>query len=182
MQVHLGVALLFLPALAGFGGLGQSIIGTVEKVGHDQLQIKGPDGSVMLRVDEKTTVRKGKTRHDLSALAIGDEVRVNYYGEQQLTAVDISAKIEVSGIITEAGAGRMVIMPGSTAAAEAPDKKKIFVFLSRATKFGTSRRSQLAPGRRVHVVGWDAGDGVVDAERVAIYETDLPAQRARPRN
>ena len=44
-------------------------------------------------------------------------------------------------------------------------------------------KKYLTIGRRVHIVVWDVSDGVVDAERVAIYETDIPARPApsRPR-
>ena len=180
MPAYLVVALLFLPAFAGFGAIGQTVIGTVEKVSTDQLQVKGPNGPVTLHLDEKARVRKGKVFHDLSALVVGDEVRVNYYGEEKLTAVNVSAKVELSGVITEAGPIRIVVLPASTPDAKAPDRKTVFVFLDRTTKFGTSR-SQLAVGRRIQVVGWDAGDGVVDAERVAIYDTDLPTRRMMPK-
>lgn len=163
------VALLSLPAF------GQTITGTVEKIGKDQLQVKSADGPVTLHIDERTVVRKAKTLHDLSALVVGDEVRVNYYGEGTLTAVNVSARIALSGVITEAGASRLLVLPTSSSCATPPERKTVFVFLDRTTKFGASR-SQLTVGRRVHVVGWDAGDGVVDAERVAIYDTDLPSR------
>jgi hypothetical protein len=170
MRMHLAVALLFLPAVAGFG---QSMTGTVERIDRDLLELKGPHGPVTLHLGEKTTIRKGKTFHDPSALAVGDEVRVNYYGEQELTAVDVSAKVEFSGVITEAGASRLVVLPAS------PGKATVFVFLSRDTKLGAIR-SHLTSGQKVHIAGWDAGDGVVDAERVAVYDPDLPLHRTRP--
>lgn len=163
------VALLSLPAF------GQTVTGTVEKIGKDQLQVKGADALVTLRVDERTIVRKVKTFHDLSALAVGDEVRVSYYGEGTLTAVNISARLAFSGVITEVGTSRIMVLPRSTSDATPPDRKAVFVFLNRTTKFGTSR-SQLTVGRQVHLVGWDAGDGVVDAEKVTISDTDLPTR------
>ncbi len=178
MPACLVVALLFLPVFGGFGAFGQTVIGTIEKVGKDRLEVKGPNGPVTLLLDEKVRIRKGKALHDLSVLAVGDEVRVNYYGEQTLTAVDVSAKVELSGIITEAGPTRVVVQPASTPDAKAADRKAVFVFLDHTTKFGTSR-SQLAVGRRIQVVGWDAGDGVVDAEKVAIYDSDLPTRRVK---
>lgn len=170
MRICTAVALLFLPAVAGSG---QSVTGTIASVHQDRIELKGPDGPVTLHLGEKTTIRKGKTLHDPSALAIGDEVRVNYYGDLQLTAVDVSAKIELSGVITEASSSRLVILPSSRG------KQTVFVYLSRSTKFGTGR-TQLTPGQRIHIVGWDAGDGVVDAERVAVYETDVPVRRPGP--
>lgn len=166
---------LLVVALLSVCAPGQTITGTIAKIGKDELELKSADGLFTLRVDEKTTVRKVKTFHDLSSLAMGDEVRVSYYGEGTLTAVNISAKVALAGVITEAGPSRIIVLPTPTSSATPPDRKAVFVFLNRGTKFGTSR-SQLTVGRRVNLVGWDAGDGVVDAEKVAIYDTDLPAR------
>ncbi len=175
MRAHV-IALLSVAVLGGVAGSGQSVVGTVAKVDRDQLELKGPNGPVAFHLGEKAAVRKGQTFHDFSALKVGDEVRVNYYGDQDLTAVDVSAKVEISGTITEASSGRLLILPASSRAQSASAKKPVFVYLGRTTKFGTSR-NQVAVGRNVHVVGWDAGDGVVDAEKVAVYETDIPARR-----
>jgi len=38
----------------------QTIIGTVQKIDKDQLQVKSSDGPVTFQVDEKTTVTKLK--------------------------------------------------------------------------------------------------------------------------
>ena len=158
-------ALLMLPAVA------QHITGTVEKIDKDQLQIKGPKGIVTLHVDEKTAVQKGRVSHDLSALKVGDEIRANAYGDEHLTAVSISAKITISGVITDGNATHITVRPEGA-------KDTVFVFLRTDTKYGMSK-SQLTPGKRVHITGWDSGDGVIDAEKVAVYETDVPL-RASP--
>ena len=171
----LGVVVLSLPAF------GQTITGTVEKIGKDQLEVKGTEGPVTLHVDEKTTVRKVKQFHDLSALVVGDEVRVNYYGEGTLAAVNISAKIGLSGVITEAGLNRIMVLPALASDARPPERKAVFVFLNRTTQFGISR-GQLTVGRKVHIVGWDTGDGVVEAERVASPDSDVSSRPpARPK-
>jgi hypothetical protein len=62
------LTLLSLPAVS------QTIIGTVEKIDKDQLQVKCRDGVVTLRIDEKTTVCKVKMSLDLSPLTIGDHL------------------------------------------------------------------------------------------------------------
>ncbi len=150
---------------------GQMVVGTIEKIEKDQLQLKGPSGSVTLQVNESTTVRKLKAFHDLSPLKVGDDIRVNYYGDDRLTAVSISAKVSVSGWITESHVTHIVI---SAEPATVADKKTtVFVYLQNSTKLGVSR-NQLTAGRRVQVTGWDAGDGVVDADKVALADGDVP--------
>jgi len=153
----------------------QTIIGTVQKIDKDQLQVKSSDGPVTFQVDEKTTVTKSKKLHDLSLLAVGDEIRVNYYGEGTLTAVNISAKVTLAGSIVEAVSSRLTVVPDSTAGAAPEDRKSVTVYLGPATKYGTSRK-HLTVGRRVHVVGWDVGDRVIDADKVAVYESDVPVR------
>jgi hypothetical protein len=156
---------------------GETLTGTIEKIGKNQLQIRNQGGLVTVQTDEKTTVRKTRASHDLSLLAAGDEVRVTCYGEGTLTAVNISARATLSGVVTESSSSHITVIPAST------DRKAgTFVFLHPDTKFGTDRK-YLTIGRRVHIVAWDVSDQVVDADRVAIYETDLPARPApsRPR-
>jgi hypothetical protein len=132
---------------------------------------------VTLRIDEKTTVCKVTTSHDLSPLTIGDEVRVTYYGEGALTAVNVSAQVTLSGVITESSPAHLTVVPNSTPDATASDgKAAVFVFLSHTTQFGASR-NQVTAGRKVHIVGWDSGNGVIEAEKVAIDDADQPARR-----
>jgi len=48
------------------------------------------------------------------------------------------------------------------------------VHLHAHTAFGTSRKD-LSVGRDVRIVGLDIGNGEVDAARIALYNTDVPA-------
>lgn len=147
---------------------GQMVVGTIEKIEKDQIQLKGPSGSLTLHVDESTTIRKLKAFHDLSPLKAGDDIRVNYYGEDRLTAVSISAKVSISGVITEARVTHIVVSPDTS------DKKAtVFVYLQTSTRLGVNR-TQLTVGRRVQVTGWDAGDGVIDADRITLADADVP--------
>jgi len=165
-------AILSVPALD------QTIIGTVQKIDMDQLQVKGPDGLIAFRIDDKSTVAKLKRSHDLSLLAVGDEVRVNYYGEGTLTAVNISAKVRISGTIAEKGVNHLTLLLDLPADGTSADRKaSVFVFLNSTAKLGTSR-SQLAVGRRIHVTGWAAGDAVVDADKVTFYDAESPLRPA----
>ncbi len=154
---------------------GQSVVGKIQKIDKDQFQVKSSEGLITFNADEKTTVTNLRKSKGLSPLAVGDEVRVNYYGEGVFTAVNISVRVTVSGVITEAASNHIMVLPDSTDATSADRKAGVFVFLNPTTRYGTSRK-QLTVGRRVHVVGY-AGDGVIDADKVAIYETDVPIRR-----
>ena len=81
-------------------------------------------------------------------------MKINYYGEDTFTAVNISAKITVSGVITEAAQNHIKL-------------GGVFVFLNPETKLGVTR-DQLKAGKKVRVAGWDSGDGILEAEKVAI--------------
>jgi hypothetical protein len=145
--------------------LGQMLVGTVQKIDKDQLQIKARDGPVTFRADEKTTVAKHKKANNLSILMVGDVVRVNYYGEGTFIAVNISAQVTISGTISQAATNHLTL--SRDAAGDAASKGGVFVFFDPSTKLGVAR-DQLKAGRKVRVTGWDAGDGVVEAEKIAI--------------
>ncbi|MCE5308707.1 MAG: DUF5666 domain-containing protein [Acidobacteriales bacterium] len=158
-----------------FPAFSQTVAGKVQKIDKDQFQVKSSEGLITLNTDEKTTVTNLRKSKGLSPLAVGDEVRVNYYGEGAFTAVNIAVRVTVSGVITEAASNHVTVLPDSTDTTPADRKVGVFVFLNPTTRYGTSRK-QLTVGRRVHVVGY-AGEGVIDADKVAIYETDMPLRR-----
>ena len=85
-----------------------------------------------------------------------------------LVAVNIVAQVAASGVIKESAPLRLTVVPD--------DGMSRIVFLSPDTKYATSKKD-LTAGRRVQVTGWDVGGGAVDAEKIAIYNTDLPVQR-----
>ena len=120
---------------------------------------------VTLQVNESTVVAKLKKTNYLSLFAVGDEVRINYYGQDKLTAVIICAKVAVSGTIRQTGSNHIVISADESGSADR--KSGLFVFLSQPAKLGVSR-DDLKTGRRVHVIGWDSGSGVVEAEKIAL--------------
>ncbi len=155
-------ALLLIFCLPVFS---QILTGTVQKIEKDQLQVKGREGSVTFRANENTIVAKLKKANSLSLLAVGDNVRVTYYGEGALTAVNISAKITVSGIIAQAATNHLTISSEDPAAADR--KTNVFVFLNPTTKLGVTR-DQLRVGRKIQVTGWDSGDGVLEADKVVV--------------
>ena len=62
--------------------------------------------------------------------------------------------------------------------ADYPREEHRIVRIHADTAFGTSRKD-LSVGQRVRVVGLDVGDGAVDAARIALYNTYVPADRDR---
>lgn len=164
-------ACLLLFTILAIHGLGQVMVGTVQKAGKDEVEVKARDGVVTFRVDEKTTVAKLKKSSNASVLAPGDEVRVNYYGEGTFTAVTISVKVTAAGVVSDMGSNHFkLLMPES--------KASWFVFLNVANRFAANR-SPVAVGRKVNVTGWDTGDGVIEAEKVWGEEARSPDRPQR---
>lgn len=153
-------AFLSLPILA------ETVIGTVERVDADQIQIKTRKATVVIHADERTTVRKGDISNHLSALSIGDEVRATCYGEGVLTAANISAKVTFSGVISEASSAHIKVVPDVAADVAATFKSSgMFVFIGPGLR---NAKDGLQVGQKVHVIGWDSGNGVVDADTITI--------------
>jgi hypothetical protein len=73
--VVLTVAIL-VPALArAHGGHAHKVLGTVSSISGDHLMVQTKDGkSVMVMLDSKTKVTRGKTTLDAAALKVGDRV------------------------------------------------------------------------------------------------------------
>jgi hypothetical protein len=78
-------------------------------------------------------------------------------------------RVTVSGLVEKLGEEEMQVRTAQGR----------IVRFSPETKFGAGG-SQLAAGRRVHVVGWDLGEGVIEATRVAVCETDISALTFAP--
>lgn len=172
----------FLPiAFLSLAAFGQTMFGTVEKIDKDQLQIKTHEGIVTLHVDERTTVRKGSVRNDVSALAAGDEIRATCYGQAVITAANISAEVTFSGVITEASLGHIKVNREEASGGGRPNKStESFVFLEPRTRVAANQKP-LSAGQTVDVVGWDSGDGVVEAIKVTLRNPEQgTARRARP--
>ncbi len=169
---------LLLFTILSVPAVSQTLRGTVAKIDKDQLEVKGPDGVVSFTVDEKTTIAKLKKCNQLSTLAVGDEVRVNYYGEGAFTAVNISAKVAISGTVTEAGPNHLKVLPD----APGDQKTTVFIFLDVSGKLGPNR-GQLVAGSRIQVVGWDTGEGIIEAEKITAPDSGRPSRTVpqRPR-
>lgn len=95
---------------------------------------------------------------------VGEQVRVMCdCADGKRTAVKVSREVKLSGVVAEVNPSEMVV--------ESRTGRRRCQWSKAA--LGVSAR-HLRPGLRVHVVGWDV-DGAVEATRVAVYETDIPA-------
>ena len=67
---------LVLPVVArAHEGHAHKVMGTVASVDGDHLMVKTADGkSVMVMIDKKTAITRGKTKLDAAALKVGDRV------------------------------------------------------------------------------------------------------------
>lgn len=74
------VAALAIPA-AGWahGGHTHKVLGTVSAVTAKQVEVKGTDGKVVVIVlNAKTAITRGKTKLDAAALKTGERVSIDY--------------------------------------------------------------------------------------------------------
>ena len=172
------LAFLILSTLA-FGSVAAAedqviIVGTISKLAHNQISVRVPSGFFVIPADDRTEVVKEKTYRDLSPLRVGDEISVHC---RNPAGKPIAAKIWANVVTFSATVKyingdeiEVVTIPNADYAKE----EHRIVHLHAHTAFGTSRKD-LSVGRDVRIVGLDVGDGAVDAARVALYNTDVPA-------
>lgn len=73
--VTLAVALLMPAVASAHGGHAHKVMGTVSSVDGNHVMVKTTSGkTVMVMLDGKTKVTKGKTAIDVAALKVGDRV------------------------------------------------------------------------------------------------------------
>src|SRR4051812_25439026 len=91
--------LLFLSIFA-FGSFAAdeeqfTIIGSIDRIARNQINVKTPRGSFPISTDEKTEVLKNKINSGVTALKIGDEIGVQCRPDAsgKLAAVRISATV-----------------------------------------------------------------------------------------
>jgi hypothetical protein len=172
--------ILLILAILTFGSAAaeeSTIIGTVLKVTGNSISVKTPRGGFLIPADDKTEVVKEKTYQDLSPLKVGDEVSVHC---RNPTGKPVAMKI-FANVITFSATVRYVngddIEVLTIPNADYPKEEHRLVHIHADTAFGTSRRD-LAVGQDVRIVGLDVGNGAVDASRVALYNTDVPLNKA----
>ena len=74
------VAALTVPAAVyAHGGHTHKVMGTVASMNGDQVDIKGTDGkAVVIMLNTKTAITRGKAKLDVTALKVGERVAVDY--------------------------------------------------------------------------------------------------------
>ena len=155
-----------------------AIIGTVSKITGNSISVKTPGGSFVITADDHTETVKDKIYHDLSPLKIGDEVSVRcHYPTGKPVAVKIFANVLTFSATVKYVNGddiEVVTIPN----ADYHREEHRIVHFYPDTAFGTNRQD-ITEGRNLQIVGLDVGNGAIDASRVALYNTDVPADRGR---
>ena len=90
-------AALAVPAVArAHGGHAHKVMGTVSSVDGNHITVKTADGkSVMVMIDAKTAITRGKTKLDAASLKLGDRVVAEGAEEKEMimaTAVRVGAQ------------------------------------------------------------------------------------------
>jgi hypothetical protein len=78
------LAALAVPAPAGaHGGHTHNVMGTIASLEGARLAVKATDGKTLtVTLDAKTTITRGKTKVDASALKTGERVSIDYLQEK----------------------------------------------------------------------------------------------------
>ena len=90
-------AALAVPAVArAHGGHAHKVMGTVSSVDGNHITVKTADGkSVMVMIDAKTAITRGKTKLDAASLKLGDRVVAEGAEEKEMimaTVVRVGAQ------------------------------------------------------------------------------------------
>ena len=168
---------LFFLTLAALGAFGQQpkpivLIGVIENVADNEIHMRAGARSITLYADKGTQIQIETTYTNLSPLKAGNEisVRCRQDASGKLIANEIWAKsVTFRATINKLSPTSLVVSPNSKI-----DGTRV-VFYYPDTVFGAAARG-LKVGQEVQVTGLDLGNGNVDATRIAIYNTDLPAR------
>jgi len=77
---------LVAPAAArAHGGHTHKVMGTVASVNGAHVEVKGTDGkTIVLMLDAKTAITRGKAKLDATALKVGERVSVDYMQDKDM--------------------------------------------------------------------------------------------------
>lgn len=86
MFAALLIMALAIPAAAwAHEGHTHNVLGTIESVTGDHVEVKGIDDKlVMVMLDAKTIITRGGTKLDAAALTVGERVSVDYMQEKNM--------------------------------------------------------------------------------------------------
>lgn len=174
---------LYIAALFIFNLYAQhfkTVVGTVESVSGDVVTILSGKDTLLLAVDAKTAIWKGKMFHDLSMIRRGDTIIARYAVEPagKLLAEEMWLNIvNFYGDITRLTASGFEVWTNPNADPQSAYKKEVrTVNVDADTKFEASASEDLRPGRSVQVIGVDLGAGTVGATKVTVYEGNRPVR------
>ena len=160
-----------------------AVFGTIERISGNQIQVKAGTHSITFHADRDTQIWKGKTYNDLSALKVGDQISVRGIKDAsgKLVASNIWAQmVTFSAVIKKVDRANSEVLTSPKAdlrSANWAESKVVHYFPN--TAFSTSEMG-LSVGQEILVVGLDLRNGNVDATRITIYNTDLPANPRMP--
>ncbi|HTM50539.1 MAG TPA: DUF5666 domain-containing protein [Bryobacteraceae bacterium] len=164
MQPRLLISVLL--ALAAHGEQ-YSILGTVDHFAGNEIRIRNPKRTVTVLIDHRTVGASG--------LKHGGEVsvRADLDGSGKLVARRVWTKVVTFSATVRGGEQDDIEVLTSP-----PREEHRMVHLLPETALSTNR-SDLSPGQYIRVTGIEVENGSVDAARITIYNTDLPARRER---
>jgi hypothetical protein len=85
VAIVLTAALVVPAVLRAHGGHLHKALGTIASIQGEHVQIKTTDGkTVMVMLDKKTTVTRGKEKLDATALKVGERVSVDYMEQNKM--------------------------------------------------------------------------------------------------
>jgi len=152
-----------------------ALTGTVEKLAHGVLLLRTGRQLFAVRTDDRTVVWKERREQRVSALNIGEKVRVRL--GMHPSGDDFATRVSATTVTFSGVAGRDLAGRCGPEAARRFSVGQRGVCMTPETAAGPGRPFV---AKMVHVVGWDFGDGTVDATRIAVYNTDLPVNIPRP--
>ena len=156
-----------------------TLIGTIQTVSGPEIRVRSRLKSITLYADDRTTVSRDSVSRDLSLLRPGDEISVRYAEDSsgKLIVSSICAKVTTfRGVVKQVTPGGLLVdMDRSLLLTQAPKATDRVVHIYLETEFTPGHR-RAAEGQQIEIFGLDLGNGEVDAVRIAIYNTDLPAK------
>jgi hypothetical protein len=144
-----------------------TILGTVDRFAGNEIRIRNPKRTVTVLIDHRTVGAAG--------LKQGDEVsvRADLDGSGKLVARRVWTKV-----VTFSATVKSAELDDIEVLTSPPREEHRMVHLLPETAFST-RRSDLNPGQYIRITGIEVENGSIDAARITIYNTDLPARRER---
>lgn len=158
----------------------QSVVGAVERVSGNMIQVKTGAQPVALYTDAHTEIWKGQVFHDLKPVAVGDSIMARYRADASGKLVADAVWLNITnfwGVITRVADNEFNVLTNPNADPESAYKKENkAVEVDANTTFEASAEGDLKPGRNVQVVGLVLKNGEIEATRVIVYEGNRPVR------